>query len=113
MNIAFETLPAGATCIVLTGRMDIQGAAAIDLRFTAVAAANRAVVVDLGGVTFLASMGLRTLIMGAKSMRSKDGRMVLYRPQGEVAEVLATAGLSSLMAISHDLAEAERLAQGG
>lgn len=112
MDIAFETLPAGATCIKLTGRMDIQGAAAIDLRFAAVAAANRAVVVDLSGVTFLASMGLRTLIMGAKSMRSKDGRMVLYRPQGEVEQVLKTSGLESLMPISHDLAEAESLARG-
>ena len=113
MDIAFETLPSGATCIVLTGRMDIQGAAAIDLRFAAVAAANRAVVVDLGGVTFLASMGLRTLIMGAKSMRTKAGRMVLYRPQGEVAEVLRTSGLESLMPITDDLAQAETLAQGG
>lgn len=113
MDIAFETLPSGATCIVLNGRLDIQGAAAIDLRFAAVAAANRAVVVDLGGVTFLASMGLRTLIMGAKSMRTKDGRMVLYRPQGEVEQVLLTSGLESLMPITQDLAEAERLAAGG
>ena len=110
MDIAFETLPSGATCIVLTGRLDIQGAAAIDLRFSAVAAANRAVVVDLGGVTFLASMGLRTLIMGAKSMRSKDGKMVLYRPQGEVREVLITSGIESLMPMTQDLAEAESLA---
>lgn len=111
MDIAFETLPSGATCIVLTGRLDIQGAAAIDLRFSAVAAANRAVVVDLGGVTFLASMGLRTLIMGAKSMRSKDGKMVLYRPQGEVREVLITSGIESLMPMTQDLAEAESLAR--
>lgn len=113
MHIAFETLAAGAICIVLTGRLDIQGAAAIDLRFAAVAAANRAVVVDLGGVTFLASMGLRALILGARSMRSKAGRMVLYRPQGEVEQVLITSGLESLMPITHDLAQAESLARGG
>ena len=110
--MTFESLPSGATHIVLAGRLDIQGAAAIDLRFAAVAAANRAVVVDLGGVTFLASMGLRTLIMGAKSMRSKDGRMVLYRPRGEVLNVLVASGLEALMPIAHELAEAERLAAG-
>ena len=107
MDIAFDTLPTGATRIVLTGRLDIQGAAAIDLRFAAVAVANRAVVVDLGGVSFLASMGLRTLIMAAKAMRTKGGRMVLYRPQGEVEQVLLTSGLGDLMPIIRDLAEAE------
>ncbi len=110
MQISFETLPSGAALIILAGRMDIQGAAAVDLRFSAVAAANRAVVVDMSGVEFLASMGLRTLILGAKAMRGKDGRMALWRPQPLVEEVLVTSGTLALMPVAHDLAEAERLA---
>ena len=112
MDIRFETLPSGAALIVLTGRLDIQGAAAVDLRFSAVAAANRAVVVDMAGVSFLASMGLRTLILGAKSMRGKAGRMVLWRPQPLVEEVLTTSGTQALLPVALDLAEAERLAAG-
>jgi anti-anti-sigma factor len=82
------------------------------MQFTAVAAGNAAVVVDMGAVVFMASMGLRTLLLAAKAMRGKAGRMVLYRPQAEVEEVLVTSGASQLMPISHDLAEAERLASG-
>lgn len=66
--------------------MDVMGAMQIDVQFSAVAAANRAVVVDLSEVEFLASMGLRTLIMGAKSMQGfeegPDGPLPAHRPGG-------------------------------
>ena len=112
MNINFEQLPSGVAVIRLKGRMDVMGAMKIDVQFSAVAAANRAVVVDLGEVEFLASMGLRTLIMGAKSMKSKKGHMVLYRPIALVEEVLVTSGTTTLIPLTHDLAEAEALALG-
>jgi len=107
VDITFEQLPSGVTVILLEGRMDIMGAMKIDVQFTAVAAANRAVVVDLGKVEFLASMGLRTLVMAAKSMRGKSGRMVLYRPIPLVEEVLVTSGISTLIPLTHELADAE------
>jgi anti-anti-sigma factor len=112
VDIKFEQLPSGVTVILLKGRLDIMGAMKIDVQFAAVAAANRAVVVDLAGVEFLASMGLRTLIMGAKSMHSKAGRMVLYRPIPLVEEVLVTSGTTTLIPLTHDLAEAEAKALG-
>lgn len=112
MDISFEQLPSGVALIRLKGRLDIMGAMKIDVQFAAVTAANRAVVVDLGEVEFLASMGLRTLIMGAKSMRGKAGRMVLYRPVPLVEEVLVTSGTTTLIPLAHDLAEAEAQALG-
>ncbi len=112
MDITFEQLPSGAVIIGLKGRMDVMGAMKIDVQFAAVAAANRAVVVDLGGVEFLASMGLRTLIMGAKSMHSKKGRMVLWRPIAVVEEVLVTSGTTTLIPLTQDRAEAEAQALG-
>jgi anti-anti-sigma factor len=112
MDISFAAQPSGVMMITLVGRLDIQGAARIEMQFTAVAAGNAAVVVDMGAVVFMASMGLRTLLLAAKAMRGKAGRMVLYRPQAEVEEVLVTSGASQLIPVSHDLAEAERLALG-
>jgi anti-anti-sigma factor len=111
VDIRFEQLPSGVALIRLKGRLDIMGAMKIDVQFAAVTAANRAVVVDLGEVEFLASMGLRTLIMAAKSMRSKSGRMVLYRPLPLVEEVLVTSGTTTFLPVRHDLAEAEAEAQ--
>jgi len=110
VDISFEQLASGVALIVLKGRMDVMGAMEIDVRFAAVSAANRAVIVDLGGVEFLASMGLRTLIMGAKSMHTKKGRMALWRPQPMVEEVLVTSGTTTLIPLAHDIAAAELLA---
>lgn len=112
VDISFEQLPSGITIITLKGRLDITGAMKVDVQFSAVTAANRAVVVDLAQVEFLASMGLRTLIMGAKSMRSKAGRMVLWRPIPMVEEVLLTSGTTTLIPLAHDFAEAEAQALG-
>ncbi|WP_368417996.1 STAS domain-containing protein [Rhodovarius sp.] len=112
MEINFAMQPSGVMMITLVGRLDIQGAARIDVQFSAVAASSAAVVVDMGAVTFMASMGLRTLLLAAKAMRGKAGRMVLYRPQGDVEAVLVTSGTSQLVPVSHDLAAAEQLALG-
>jgi len=112
VDFSFEQLASGVTMISLKGRLDVTGAMKIDVQFAAVAAGNRAVVVDLGGVEFLASMGLRTLIMGAKSMHTKNGRMALWRPQPMVEEVLVTSGTTTLIPLAHDIAEAERLVLG-
>jgi anti-anti-sigma factor len=108
MEMTFNTAESGVMTIVLKGRMDIQGAMQIDLQFAAVTAAHKAVVVDMAEVTFLASMGLRTLIMGAKSMHSKFGRMVLLGPPPDVENVLVTSGTDTLIPIVHSLPDAER-----
>ncbi|HEV7455600.1 MAG TPA: STAS domain-containing protein [Roseococcus sp.] len=107
MDLAFETLPSGALCIALNGRLDITGASAVELRFTALAAGHASVVVDMQGVEFMASMGLRLLVMAARKAASKGGRLVLWRPQPVVAEVITTSGLEALLPMVAELSEAE------
>lgn len=107
MDLAFETLPSGALLITLTGRLDIAGASQVELRFTALTSGHKSVVVDMAGVEFMASMGLRMLIMAARSVASKGGRLVLWRPSELVASVITTAGVDSLLPMLDDRAEAE------
>lgn len=49
------------THVVLDGRFDIQGAQEVDSRFDELAKSSKAMVVDLAKVSFLASLGIRTL----------------------------------------------------
>lgn len=107
MDLAFDTLPSGALRIALNGRLDLAGASAVELRFTALAAGHKSVVVDMQGVEFMASMGLRLLILAGRSAASKGGRLVLWRPQPVVADVIATAGVEALLPVVMELAEAE------
>ena len=103
MDIAVETLDQDTARIFLTGRLDISGSQEIEVRFAAAAAARRFLVVDLSGVGFLASIGVRTLFSKAKMMQGRGGRMVITAPQANVAHVLELTGVPQLISIFPDL----------
>jgi anti-sigma B factor antagonist len=97
-----EELPAGITKVILNGSLDIAGAAAIDMKMNLVAGSSRKVLVDLAGVTFIGSMGLRTLIFPARAVTSKGGKMVVVGPTPLVADILKTSGLDTVVPIFAD-----------
>lgn len=106
MDINVEEIEGGITNVVLRGRLDTAGAGAIDLRFNVVAGAKRAVIVDLSGVNFLASLGIRLLVIGAKSIKNKGGKFAVLSPDENVFGVLKTAGIDQMMPIFFDRAAA-------
>ncbi len=93
----------GITRVLLVGRMDIEGATAVDPQFSVIAGSEKKVIVDMSEVDFLASLGIRTLVISAKSIASKGGRMVLLNPQPNVAKVLTTSGIDTVIPIAADL----------
>ena len=106
MPIAIEELDGAVTKVVLSGRIDIAGAQAIDMPMSVVAGSRRAVVIDLSAVEFMASMGLRSLVVCAKSIFSKRGKVVLLSPRPEVEEVITVSGIDDLIPIFRDEAAA-------
>lgn len=107
MELIVEPLDHDTARIVLIGRLDITGSEAIDVQFTAAASAKRFLVVDLSGVGFLASIGIRALFAKAKMVQARGGRMVIAAPQPSVADVLDLTGVGQLIPIFAD-AEAAR-----
>jgi len=112
MQIESGTLDGGIQKITLAGRMDVQGTQEIDLKFTGYTAKQLAVIVDMSGVNFLASIGIRTLLLAAKAVSQRGGKMVLLNPDGNVTKILEMAGIDTLIPISRSLDEA-RLAVAG
>jgi anti-anti-sigma factor len=107
MELGFEQLDGGITLAKLSGRLDLAGARVIDLPFTArVATQGARVVVDLSEVSFLASLGIRSLLVPAKAARARGGDVVLLNPQPRVMEVLTLAGLAGVLKVYTDLADA-------
>jgi anti-anti-sigma factor len=106
MEIATEEIENGVTRVVLDGRLDIAGAQTIDMRFNTLAGSRRSLVVDLSKVSFLASMGIRLLVIGAKTVAAKGGKIVLLGPNEVIESVLKTAGIDSVIPIHHDRANA-------
>ena len=104
MNIASAELGDGVTRIDLAGRLDVAGAEAIDVPFAGIVSTiARGVVVDLSRVTFVASIGLRTLVTNAKTLKRRGGTMVLLSPVALVEEALRAAGIHEVIPVAHDL----------
>jgi anti-sigma B factor antagonist len=106
MAFQLVELEAGVTKVVLTGRIDIAGAHEIDLPMSVVGGSRRAVVIDLSGVDFMASMGLRGIVLCAKAVQSKRGKIALLAPQPLVLDVIQTSGIDELVPVYATEAEA-------
>jgi anti-anti-sigma factor len=104
MELRTERLADGIDKLTLDGRMDAAGVQEIDLQFTALTATRKAfLLVDLSRLSFLASIGIRSLVVNAKALRQRGGSMALLNPQPLVAQVLKTAGIDLVIPTFQDL----------
>lgn len=107
MDMSVIELPGPISCVQLSGRLDAGGADAIGVRFTAaVASVGHSTVVDLSGVSFIASMGIRLLIATAKGLNLKGAKMVIFGAQPMVQEVLQGMALDQIVPVVSTQAEA-------
>ena len=107
MKLEVGELENGITQITLSGRLDIEGALKIDGEFNQIVEGKKNVLVDLSEVTFLASLGIRTLITGAKATANNGGKMVLLNPQPNVERVLRTSRVDTVIPIVDDVTTIE------
>ena len=97
----------GVTRLRLFGRLDSTGADRVGERFTQlVVGAAQPTVVDLSGVSYVSSMGIRLLIASAKGLRKKGESMVLFGAQPSVRAVFEQAALDQILDIVPGQAEA-------
>ncbi len=94
--------------VTLAGRLDMLGMEAIDLKFTSLTAATPLrVIVDLTDVSFLASIGLRSIISCARALDGKGGRMVLLiADHSGVKTTLDSSGISEVIPVFTEETEA-------
>jgi anti-anti-sigma factor len=98
MEIEVSTLDGGIKKIRLAGRLDMKNTLLIDSPFsTAITSGEPRILVDIAGVDFMASIGIRLLIMGAKSAAARGGRLALCCAQPTVAKTLAVTGIDALI----------------
>jgi anti-anti-sigma factor len=113
MRLETDELDGGILKVNLSGRMDIMGVDAIAVPFAALAATDdRRVILDLTGVDFLASIGIRVILQNARAHKMRGGGMVILAPPPLIDEVLRAAGVSNVVPIVSDL-EAARAALAG
>lgn len=108
MTLTYTDLGTDLRRIELSGRLDLAATNSVDVKFHALVATRRQlVIVDLANVDFMASLGLAMLVRAARAVRLREGNMVLLAPRPNVEEVLISTGLSGVLAVCRDLQEAE------
>jgi stage II sporulation protein AA (anti-sigma F factor antagonist) len=98
---------AGPTAkLTLEGKLDIVGADEIAAPLAVLSKTKSALLLDMAGVTFLTSPGIRQLVTASKALARSGGRLVLLKPNETVVDVLVVAGVSDLMTIVQSEADA-------
>lgn len=84
--------------IALSGEMDLSNAGDVERELQQVEATDvRVIVVDLSGLNFMDSTGIRLLIAADARSRSDSCRLRLTRPPAQVFRVLCIAGVDELL----------------
>jgi anti-sigma B factor antagonist len=103
MTLSTESMDGGITRVLLDGRLDIQGSAAIDLKMNVLAGSSKLLLLDLSKVSFLGSMGLRSIVLPAQAVKRRGGKMAILGPVPMVEEVLKASNIDEIIPIFHDL----------
>lgn len=93
--------------LALSGALDLAGVREVELPFLAhTATRGRPALVDLSGVTFMASLGMRMLLDASRSLQRKGAALALLNPSALVEDALRAAGITDLVPVFHDAARA-------
>ena len=112
MSISYNDIGENLRRIVVSGRLDMPGTDSVAAQLDALAAApKKGVVVDLSALRFLASIGIRALIVTAKAVQKRGGKMVLVVNDGSTVRMsLEATGINDLIPVFGSAADAEKAA---
>jgi anti-sigma B factor antagonist len=96
-----------ASLVTVSGRLDSATAPDFDKALQTLIQANRnQIVVDLKGVEYMSSAGIRALVSALKAAKAGGGDLCIAQPSTRARDVLELAGLTTIFAIHEDLIEA-------
>jgi len=84
--------------IVLTGEFDLAGVEAFE-KASAEVASGASVILDLGGLSFLDSSGLRALVILNRRAQAEGWSLTLANPQPQVVRLLRLTRLDQLLTV--------------
>jgi anti-sigma B factor antagonist len=86
-----------------TGRIDASNAGVCERDLLDLMAdSGPSVVIDLAGLSYISSAGLRVLLVGAKTARAKGGKAIICSAPAGIAEVLKMSGFDKIIPLMPD-----------
>jgi|YNPNPStandDraft_1061719.scaffolds.fasta_scaffold00174_5 anti-sigma B factor antagonist len=93
-----------AVIVTLGGRMDAATAPDFEKQCAAlIQAGEKLLVIDMAGLAYISSAGLRSILAAAKTLKAQQGDIRFCNLQGMVSEVFSISGFSSMFAIHETL----------
>lgn len=84
--------------LIVTGRIDGEGANNLEIALlNAISTGAKTIIVEMSGVTFLCSAGLRTLLQYWRQLNNKGGNLHVDDPSPEAMTVLGTSGFKNML----------------
>ncbi len=87
----------GVLVAALTGRLDLTSAPAAEAALLGMVAKRQPVLIDLSGLAYASSAGLRVLLKAAREAKQTGHGLALCNAQGPVKEVLEISGFPSMI----------------
>jgi anti-anti-sigma factor len=111
MEMFQSTTDNGILTLTMSGRLDGDTTDQFsDVLNRCIDQGSHKIILDLAGVDYVSSVGLRALIAGAKRVSPLGGKLVICAPHARVVKLLELAGFTSILAIAGTRDEAlERL----
>ena len=91
MNIELEEMN-GVTVATLYGELDGRTAPQVQEELLALPAPDGRALLDMSGVSYISSAGLRALLMLYRQMAAKDGRVALVGLAENIRDVMVVTG---------------------
>lgn len=104
--ITIQRLPSSLR-IEIAGRLDTPGSAEFDRIVRPALEAERFAIVDFAACAYISSTGIRSLLLSAKQLNARSGRLFLACVRPEVAQVLDMAGLREALNLRETVEEAQ------
>jgi anti-anti-sigma factor len=102
-----------AHVFALTGRLDSDAAPDFELRCLKDLHSDiRTLILDLSGLEYLSSAGLRTILSVGKALQAKDGKLVLCVPKGQTRTIIEASGFHKIFPVCASVEEAGKHTTG-
>lgn len=84
--------------MIVTGRLDTNTAPELEMALKALPQAKQTLHLDLSGIEYVSSAGLRVILLAHKIMLPHGGKMVLRQPSEFCRQVLGATGMDGILA---------------
>ena len=98
----------GIPILVLTGRLNQASADALHAAAMEVAGdeTSKALVVDMGGVDFIVSVGIRSLIRPSQALSMRGGKLAVANLSPQISDFFKLTGLDQMFRVYETVADA-------